>query len=248
MGFFYVIEKNDKTVMKQPLLFLALLALLQSCKKDDSQDAPQPQLVPNPIRFDALAIGQVSHYLCLNGHQYHPAIVNSPFEYTDDTLRLEIVAKDANGYKVAETLRYVGAVNDWIDSQMDSTYYYYLRVSDDTLRFIPIGSPHVRSRIVAFHAGRLGLPLQKIESPQVDIKDWRTTFPSGADRWEGYTENYTLFGKTYDHLNVIVENSSMAFDGNGETYVFSKNHGIVRSSTYSWWTQSGYGWDLLPNE
>ena len=69
-----------------------------------------------------------------------------------------------------------------------------------------------------------------------------------ADRYEGYTENYTLFGKTYGFLNVIVENSAMALDGNGETYVFSKPCGIVRSSTYSWWTQEGYGWDLLPDD
>ena len=234
--------------MKRPSLLLALLALLYACKKDDAPDVLRPQATtPGQIRFDALAIGQVSHYLGLNGHHYHPAIVDSPFEYTDDTLRLEIVAQDANGYKVAETLHYVGEVNTWIDgSLMDSTFYYYLRVSNDTLHFTPIGSPYVFSRIFRNPVSRNGLPLGKIESPKVEIKDWRSTFPSWAKRWEGYTENYTLFGKTYDHLNVIVENTAMAVDGPGETYVFSKPYGIVRFSEYGGWPQAGYGWDLIP--
>jgi len=233
--------------MKQPLVFLSLLTLWSACKKDDSHDVLQPQpVVSNQIRFDALAVGQISRYIGLNGYHYYPSIVNSPFEYTDDTLRLEIVAKDASGYKVAETLHYVGAVNDWIDSQMDSTFYYYLRVSNDTLRITPINSNYVRSRIFAHHASRYGIPLQKIESPKVEIKDWRTSLPSWADRWEGYTENYTLFDKTYDYLNVIVENTAMGLDGLGETYVFSKSYGIVRFSTYSGWTGEGYGWDLIP--
>lgn len=78
------------------------------------------------------------------------------------------------------------------------------------------------------------------------VLGWKTSLPSWADRYEGYTKNYSLFGRTYSYLNVIVENSAMASDGNGETYIFSKPFGIVRSSTYSAWTSQGYGWDLIP--
>jgi hypothetical protein len=80
----------------------------------------------------------------------------------------------------------------------------------------------------------------------VDILGWKTSLNYCECRQQGYAEDYTLFGKTYDRLNVIVENSAMAWDGNGMTYAFSKGTGIVRFSTYGWWTQSGYGWDLLP--
>lgn len=229
--------------MKQPIIFLALFALLSACKKDSPLDVPDP--ASNRIRFDALAVGQVNQYIGLSGEAYYTNDYDQ-FEYSDDTLRLEIVAKDNNGFKVAETLHYVDTVHNWLDWDKDSTYYYYLRVSNDTLRVKPIGTPYLRSRIFTYNLSEEGLPLKKIESPEVEILGWKTSFNYCECRQTGYAENYTLFGKKYDRLNVIVENSAMALDGNGETYVFSKPFGIVRFSTYGWWTQSGYGWDLLP--
>ena len=97
-----------------------------------------------------------------------------------------------------------------------------------------------------YHIKTYGLPLKTIPAPQVEITGWKISFPSWSERYEGYTENYMLFERTYPYLNVIVENSAMALDANGETYIFSKPFGIVRASTYSWWTSTGYGWDLIP--
>ena len=229
--------------MRKSLVFLALLTSLSACKKDSPLDVPEP--ASKNIRFDLPAVGQVSRYLGLAGEDYYTNNYDH-FEYSDDTLRLEIVAKDNNGYKVAETLHYVDVVHSWLDWDKDSTYYYYLRVTNDTLKVIPIGETYLRSRIFAYNLSQQGLPLKKIESPEVEILGWKTSFNYCECRQTGYAENYSLFGKTYDRLNVIVENSAMALDGNGETYVFSKPFGIVRFSTYGWWTQSGYGWDLLP--
>lgn len=221
------------------------IAVQSSCKKD----CPEISIpaAGNGIRFDSMAVGQSAKYIGLLGENYR-SLSTDDYAYTDDTLLLEIVAEDINGFKVAESLRYVDAVDDWMGFEKDSTYFYYLKVENDSLRMQPIGSLFLRSRLFAYVAGQMGLPLKKITTPQVSIAGWKTNLPYCECRQEGYTVDYELFGLTYDYLNVIVENSSMAFDGNGETYVFSPNHGIVRSSTYSWWTQSGYGWDLLPNE
>lgn len=199
------------------------------------------------IRFDLPAVGQVSKYIGLAGEDYYSASYDQ-YEYSDDTLRLEIIAKDNNGYKVAESLHYVGDVHTWLNAGKDSIYQYYLRFTNDTLRLIPIGSAYLRSRIFGSYMSREGIPLKKIESPKVDILGWKTGFNFCGCRQQGYTENYTLFGKTYDRLNVIVENSPVQWDGSGETYVFSKPFGIVRFSTYSWWTMSGYGWDYISSE
>lgn len=226
--------------MKRLLIFFPLLALLFSCKKDDPYNVPDP--VSNRIRFDALAVGQVSRYIGLTGSY----LDNNYFEYSDDTLQLEIIAKDDKGYKVKETLRYVGYVSNWLDWEKDSVFFYYLRIKDDTLFVKPANSTYLNSSIFTYRISKFGFSLKKITSPEVEILGWKTSFPSWTDRYEGYTEGYTLFGKTYDHLNVIVENTPMESDGQGETYVFSKSAGIVRFSTYSPWTQKGYGWDLLP--
>lgn len=230
--------------MKQSLLFLTFLSFLSACKKESPHETPQP--VSNRIRFDALAVGQVSRYAGLNGYGYFSEKYDD-YLYTDDTLRLEIVAHDANGYKVEEKWEYHGSINAWYNALWkDSVFYYYLSVANDTLRVKPVGSNTLRSRIFTKTIEQQGLPLKKIESPKVEILGWRTSFPPWEGRREGFAADYSLFGKSYGHLNVIQENTAMARDGNGMTYIFSKPFGIVRFSTYSPWTGQGYGWDLLP--
>jgi hypothetical protein len=229
--------------MKQPLFFFALFALFFSCKKDDPYNVPDP--ASDRIRFDALAVGQVSQYIGLAGEMYYSNEYDQ-FSYSDDTLRLEIVAKDANGFKVKETLHYVGDVHEWLDWDKDSTHNYYLRISNDTLYAMPINASYLNSRIFTYRINKFGLPLKKITAPKIEILGWKTSIPYCECDKQGYAENYSLFGQTYDHLNVVVNNSFMAVDGPGETYVYSKGYGVVRFSTYSWWTQSGYGWDLQP--
>ena len=230
---------------------LALLALLVvACKKEETQPDPDP-VTPvdtltymGPIRFDTMKIGQKSRYLGLLGDNYPSN--NSTFNYTGDTLQLQIVGQDGNGYLIEERYRYAGIVSDWLDYEKDSVYQYYAKVVDDTLRFKQPGSTYIRSRIVGYQISKDGIALADISSPKIEIQGWKTNLGYCECRRTGYAEDYNLFGKTYPRLNVLIENSPMSFDGNGETYIYSKTAGIVRYSTYSWWTQNGYGWDLLP--
>ena len=53
---------------------------------------------------------------------------------------------------------------------------------------------------------------------------------------------------TYENLNISIQNAIMAVDGPGTTYIYSNLNGMVRTSHYSWWTQSGFGWDLLGSD
>ena len=62
----------------------------------------------------------------------------------------------------------------------------------------------------------------------------------------GFVENFTLFGETYERLNVIVDDTAMQVDGPGQTFVYAEESGIVRSAGSSAWTGVGWGWDLLP--
>lgn len=240
-GGYRLMGKNRN--MKKPAIFLALFVALFACKKERLPDVPAP--ASTRIRFDLPAVGQVSKFIGLSGEEYFSSN-NALFEYSDDTLRLEIVAKDANGYKVKESLHYNGAVQEYLDWDKDSVYFYYLQISNDTLRAVPAGTLYIQSRLFGFQITEHGIPLKKILSPKVEIDGWKTSFNYCECYRTAYTENYTLFGKLYERLNVVVENSPMALDGSGETYVYDKSSGIVRASTYGWWTQSGYGWDLLP--
>lgn len=228
------------------LCLLLTASFLSSCKKDCSGD-PTPFNGEN-IRFDNMAVGQSARYLGLFGENYFMPTTND-YSYTNDTLVLRVIGEDANGFKVAESLHYVGDVHPWMAGDKDSIYIYYLKVENDSLRAKPIGSDGPGSRIFNYNIWNWGLPLKDISSQEVEISGWKTTFGYCECRQEGYAEDVTLFYQTYSgRSNVIVENSAMAWDGAGETYVFSKKHGILRFSSYGWWTQSGYGWDLLPTE
>ncbi len=63
---------------------------------------------------------------------------------------------------------------------------------------------------------------QKLASPKIEIQGWKTNLGYCECRRTGYAEDYNLFGKNYATLNVLINNAPMAFDGNGETYVYSK--------------------------
>ena len=241
-----------KTVPQFLFAFVFLTILSFACKKESPPNPPNPPSPPDPpeytgsIRFDSMEIGQRSRYLALLG-EYYSSILDS-FAYTTDTLQLQIVAQDANGYLIEESFRYVGAVSNWFNHEKDSIFRYYVTVVDDTLRFKQVGASYLRSRIFGYYTARDGLPLADISSPKIDIVGWKTNLGYCECRRTGYTEDYSLFGKTYPRLNVALDNEPMSFDGNGETYVYSKTVGIVRYSTYSWWTAGGYGWDLLADE
>lgn len=224
-----------------PALFFALV-ICNACHKDCGE-TPVPTGTGN-INFYQLEVGQKSRYLGLNGEAYNST--SDTFHYSDDTLQLEITAHDAHGYLVKETLKYTGDVQSWLNPDKDVEYQYYLNVADDTLHITPQSGNFVFSRIFAYIINIQGIPLQKINAPELAVGGWKTNLPYCECRQTGFVADYPLFGVNYPHLDIIVENSDMALDGNGATYMLSPDGGIVRFSTYSWWTQNGIGWDLLP--
>lgn len=240
--------------MKNLFILFALLSsvslLVPACTRcHEPEDLIDPVVIDPPpanqIRFDSLAVGQRSRYLGFEGYGYYGGN-GSEFSYSDDTLILEIVGQDANGFRVAETLHYVDTVSNWYDQQRDSTYFYYLTIQEDTLHLVPSATNYVRSRLFVYYQHNDGLYLVPLVGTEVSIKGWKSGFPYCECWRHGFTKNYLLFDKTYAYLNVLMQDSPMQVDGNGHTYVYSAQHGIVKLSQYSWWTSTGYGWDLLP--
>ncbi|MBL7774579.1 MAG: hypothetical protein JNK89_01170 [Saprospiraceae bacterium] len=233
-----------KRYLHSTLLAAVASLLFTACCKDQPEPPAQSG---DPIRFDKLAVGQTSAYLGLLGENYYQN-GSDDFSYTDDTLVLTVIAEDGKGFKIAETLRYTGDVDPWMAAEKDSAYFYYLKVENDSLKILPDGTSSVQSRLFDYTVSRAGLPLKNIASPEVTLTGWKTSFPYCECFRTAYAVDYTLFGLKYDRLNVVVDNTFMQVDGPGSTYVFARKYGLVRYSTYSWWTQSGYGWDLLPAE
>ncbi len=226
----------------QVLFALPLSILLFSaCNKNEQ---PDPQVTPDPIQFDAMEVGQKWRYLGLLGEDYGTS--QDSFTYTDDTLVLEVIAKDQNGFLIEETLIYNGSTTEFLSQNKDAVFRYYLEVVDDTLRYTKPGTPFPQSRIFSYLTAVQGLPFQEFSTNELEVSGWKPNIGYCECRYLAYTKDYTLFGRNYDRLNILVENRAMATDASGETYIYSSKHGIVRFSTYNPWTQRGYGWDLLP--
>jgi hypothetical protein len=200
-----------------------------------------------PIRFDRPEIGQRSRYSVLIGHDYFSASP-SPFEYVDGVLVAEIVDHDASGFRVREAFAAPSEVDPRVRDMLDSTgvYEYYLGVQDNTLRVLPTDG-ELRSRLFPASRAAPQLPLADVTDPVVAIFGWKTTLPNQGDYLEAAIRDGEILGATYPHLNVVIDNTAVPVDGPGTTWLYDATHGVVRSTHYSWWTQNGTGFDLMPD-
>lgn len=241
--------------MRLTLLSLLVFTLF-SCTElttvtPESPDVPEtsPQVFnDNPIMYCGLAVGQKSAYVMLEGRQYFNNTVNDDFNYLNDTLIVEIIGEDDNGFLVEE---YFTENSEPLPmnyySYQDSTYQYYLKIENDSLHFYHPESEYIIFSHLFWHMdGKIDL--SEFDNQEVEILGWKTSLSYCECDQKGFVTDYEQFGTTYDLLNVFIHNSDMQFDGPGTTYIYSNLHGMVRTSHYGWWTQSGFGWDLLANE
>ncbi len=235
------------------LVLLSSMLLAPACKHHPIEMGPDEpititdtNIIGPTIRFDSLAVGQRSRYLGFDGYKACTGD-GLNFIYSNDTLVLEIVGQDANGFKVAETLHYVDTVSVWYNQHIDTTYYYYLTVEHDSLHVTLSGAQTSRSRLFSNYKRSDGLYLVPLSDSEVTITGWQTA-PFCCSCWrDDFTRNYDLFGRVYPHLNVMTQDKDTNLDHPGYTYVYSARYGIVKYKIYYPWTNSGYGWDLLPD-
>lgn len=224
------------------------VATFCSCKKEENTGGNNepPVTSQNRIRFDSMAVGQVSKYLGLIGEDYFAS--NNIFHYTTDTLIWEVIGQDTNGYLIRESMKYAGAnpESPWFGYTRDQVFEFYLNLDNDTLSVREPGKIFLSSRLVGYRTDDWRLPLNDFNSEFLQIEGWKTSLGYCSCRREAYTVDYEQLGFTYPRLNILVDNRAIAFDGNGETCVYSKRYGFVRFALYSPWTQRGEAWNLLP--
>ncbi len=198
-----------------------------------------------PINFCGLAIGQEVRYLRFRGYQYGHPDSEDNYAYLDDTLVLKIIDEDELGFLVEEYYSPGSAVRNGGDATFaflpDSILYYHIRLNNDTLQIPDPAGSFLTSRVFFsrnFFLGQL--------SGEAEIIGWQTSFPYHENYREGMVASWELFGQEYINLRLLVDNQAMAVDGPGYTFAYHPTDGLIRSVTYSWWTQEGGGHDLLP--
>lgn len=230
----------------QPFLLLSGLVLLaiSSCYKGSEENPTVISSFFNPIRPGAMQVGQKSRYVLLKGENYYDASAYDQFQYLPDTLIVEITAQDGSDFTFKEYFTNGSLPTGYPGYIMydSNAVTYTARVENDTFKAKLNSTQYSRF----FHFGNVSLPLAHISSNPTTIKGWKTTLPYSESYIAAHTTNYVLFGENWPFLNIIVNNTSMAYDGPGVTFVYEANAGIARTTSYSWWTQSGYGFDYLP--
>ncbi len=230
--------------MKNLFTLLILFVFCVSCSKDDD-----PQICSNPPIasqnfLEAMHIGDKLYYTLLLGQNYYEP-ESDVYHYTGDTLELEVLNISTAGVVISE--RITAGSNMMTDS---TTYYWYKDSVYTNIWNIVGDSLFLESDAAYFESHLLSVARLKFSDyseEEVELTGWRTSYSYVEANAQLFTTDYTLFGHHYDSLSVYIYNEPMTYDGNGSTAVYSKAQGIVRSSTYGWWTQSGYGWDRILN-
>ncbi|HNE30202.1 MAG: hypothetical protein U0U46_19145 [Saprospiraceae bacterium] len=226
------------------LLFAGICLVLISCR--DRREALHSDL-SNHVRFAGMAIGQASRFVLFEGESYYDP-ENFNFIYRPDTLILTVVGLDANGFLIEEKLTPGSASLHGAQYTPDAaeTFRYYFSVEQDTLhqKAVPGQGAWPQTRLAI---APLTLPLAPFQSPEADIIGWKTDLMNYDFYWSAIDPDYVLFGIYYPDVNLLSDNRLMSPDGPGNWCAYSAASGLIKSATYSSWTGSGRGWDLLPD-
>ncbi len=224
--------------MKQLIALLLFSSFLSCTKIEKPINETQPLNIS--MNFLELEEGQIFRYVFLTAVGYSDEDYFD-FQYTGDTLILEVMMKEENEIMIKECIsdgsNMFSSEEDYYWKEKDSVYINTWLIENDSLKFPPNSWSHLLATS--------DLALKIDLSCEVDIKGWKTSFPTVGGDKHLFTTDYTLNDLTYDTLGVFLKNEPLSFEGDGSTILYNKKHGIVRTSTYTAWTDDGQGWDRI---
>lgn len=229
--------------MKNYFTLLIIVAFCVSCTKNDDGQCGFDNSVGKSKNFlESMHIGDKLYYTMLIGENYYEQ-GEDVYHYTGDTLELEVLDISAAGVVISQR------ITAWSNMMTDPNIYYWQKDSvytntwkiEGDLLFIETDATYFETHLL--NVSRL--KFSDYSEEEVALTDWRTSYSYSESNAQLFTTNYSLFNYHYDSLSVYIHNAPMSYDSNGSTAVYSKAHGIVRTSEYGWWTQSGVGWDRI---
>ncbi|HQV30852.1 MAG TPA: hypothetical protein PKV71_03205 [Calditrichia bacterium] len=242
----------------RPFLRITLLLVLSQifffCSKDSTGPGPEKPESASRNVFSAPAKGHTSKFVYFLGYQYFSTDTTQS-EYLPDTLIVSVLDSTAGGFLIRETysaksrallnIRQNGS--DPFHWVQDTLVEYTLTLSGDFLTITPGNNRDLSSLLFGWIAAgsSIRLPMAELADERTTLRDWRVSFPYCECYRQGYLEDASILNSHFDRLNVIMDDQAMAFDGPGYTRIFSREAGLVRTYTVSWWTQSAQGWDWL---
>lgn len=233
------------------LIVVLLFYLLVGCNDDETTRIwPDPlEGLPNagPLKFDAPAIGQRSYYISFRGVKDGTS-ETVRYEHTNDTIVLAITGTESNRWIVKEYLTPGSDIRQAAgeDASLDSVFVTRLMIDTDSIYFgDPTGAPYYSYLFAISKNDFFSLPMSLIDEPATQNPSCSPFIARKSDEMQ-YALGYTLFGQTFDHLNIYPDNSMTATDGPALMYVYAPEYGIVRMSVINPMApERATGWDLV---
>ena len=228
-------------------VFVILFFMVLSCDQQLPEDGPNAP-GSGPVDFSNLSVGQTSTYIGFNaGNIYRPE--DDFFEYTADTLVLEVIEQTAGAFTFLEYIKPGSAsLALWQDSVS-----YRVSISDDTLTITPINTQYIASNLFLLNNAQINngplnnakMPLANIETNEGQLDGIKLTTSEQGLLQSGFIRNHTQMGRQFEHLNFLYDATVTPVDGPSYTVIYNKEAGIVRVFTTNVWTGTATGWDFL---
>lgn len=235
--------------MKYLLIGIALVVNIFSCSKEAPNTFKEDILLSlpaAPIGLDDLAIGDEFNYILFKAESYQDPN-NTNFEYTGDTLNVEVCGFRDGKFVVSESFTSGSSIfnstQDYYFGEQDSVYTNYWHIRNDSLIIEQKDDPEFLSHLLKWNL--MSLNLQEFTENEVDMNGWKIDHPFWESNFESHVIDGVIGGNSYPYLNVLTLNAAMAGDGDGFTIIYHRDNGVVSSSSYSAWTGQGQGWELL---
>ena len=235
---------------KYALINLLLILLCLGCGDDmEIIDPPveeemEEEIELVPMVLDDLQPGQKYTYILYkmaNYFGYQPF----EFEYTGDTVVVEIVSKVGDSLLVQEKLTpnsnlLVNGNHFKYRPEPDLVAINYWSVRNDSL-FVTGNSVHLKSHLMFVPK----LDLKPYDNCEIEMEEWLTTLAFKPVNQGCYTLNYEYLDTTFNRLNVFRYNKILSDDGPGYTTIYSRENGILHTVYVNGSISAGYGWDRI---
>lgn len=181
------------------------------------------------INFNEMKVGQESYYVRFETTSAWDT--NPVYKQLKDTVRLKIVAKESEGFKIEEKR---------LNQDAPNTYYYFLKIVGDSLFY------HRTTDYSSFFSVGDRFLLKTNNLPLLTTNQWATPINENADEIFGSISEVTFMGKTYKNPILYYNRKSIPWDGPEITKVYSKNDGFISFQSTAWRASLRYMYNLAP--
>jgi hypothetical protein len=217
------------------------LILLYACEKSSEITIDENPISSNLIQLTNLQVGQKSTYVRWGTCSYNKPSDNL-FEASTDTLLLEILSKDDNGFLVKESVNQETYSCIKAPISYPQPFLFYLKQVGDSL--IVKNKPSTDSRLSRLFSNR-NLPLKPVSTNPKTLNKWLLPELTSDTYW-GFDDNIVRNNTNFGKANIWWDGTSIVLDGPYRGLIYNNQNGIIAHISLGSQLPHGIIWYLQP--